>query len=408
MSSLELFVSLKYLKAKRKQTFISVITFISIAGVAIGVFSLIVVLSVMSGFETDLRDRILGTTSHITVLSLKGNFEKYQEVLEKVRGTDGVVSASPYIYAQVLISGAGGASGAVLRGIDVKSARTTVRVDRFVRTGSVDALEKEGDIPGIILGKELAGSIGAVMGDVVEVLVPGGKISPFGSLPEVHRFKVVGIFESGMFDFDSGFAFISLEEAQKVLLLGNRVSGVEVRVENIYNADEIAQRIQSELGFPFIARDWMKMNRNLFSALKLEKVVMFIILALIVFVAAFNIVSTLIMVVMEKTRDIAILMSMGVRRKSIRKIFALEGLIIGIVGTAIGQVLGYLGCYALKKYQFIHLPSDVYYISTLPVEMNLFTFVITGVSAILICYLATVYPAHQASRIDPAEALRYE
>ncbi|RMG58071.1 MAG: lipoprotein-releasing ABC transporter permease subunit [Deltaproteobacteria bacterium] len=405
---MELFVSLKYLGAKRRQTFISIITVISIAGVAIGVLALIIVLSVMGGFEKDLRERILGTTAHITVLSLKGHISDYEKILEKVRETDGVLSATPFLYTQVLVTGPGGSSGAVMRGIDVETAKESLKISQFVRVGSLDSLVQEGNVPGIVLGRELADNIGAVVGDTVEVLVPGGKISPFGPLPEVRSFRVVGLFESGMFDFDSGFAFVSLPEAQKALLLGKRVSGIEVKVEDIYDAGKIASSIQSKLGFPFIARDWMRMNRNLFSALKLEKVVMFIILVLIVFVAAFNIVSTLIMVVMEKTKDIAILMSMGVRRKSIRKIFALEGLIIGVVGTAIGQVLGYISCFLLKKYQFIKLPSDVYYISTLPVEMNPLTFLVTGVAAVAICYLATVYPANQAAKIDPAEALRYE
>ncbi len=211
-----------------------------------------------------------------------------------------------------------------------------------------------------------------------------------------------------MFDFDTGFSFISLKNAQNILLAGDTVTGIEVKVGDIYSADSIAAKIQEELGFPFVARDWMRSNKNLFSALKLEKVVMFIILVLIVFVAAFNIVSTLIMVVMEKTKDIAVLMSLGVKGESIRTIFALEGLIIGFIGTAIGLLLGFIGCILLDKYQFIHLPSDVYYISTLPVKMELLTFVIIGISAVSICYLATLYPASQASKIDPAEALRYE
>lgn len=408
MSSFELFVSLRYLKAKRRQTFISVITVISVAGVALGVFALVVVLSVMSGFEMDLRDRILGTTAHANVLSLKGNFGDYWKKIGEVENTPGVISASPYLYSQVLISGRSGASGAILRGVDVRSAKKTTGIARFVKAGMIEDLEANEETPTIILGKELAQTVGSFPGDFVEVMVPTGGISPFGPIPEVGKFRVAAVFESGMFDFDTGFSFISLKNAQNILLAGDTVTGIEVKVGDIYSADSIAAKIQQELGFPFVARDWMRSNKNLFSALKLEKVVMFIILVLIVFVAAFNIVSTLIMVVMEKTKDIAVLMSLGVKAESIRTIFALEGLIIGFIGTAIGLLLGFIGCILLDKYQFIHLPSDVYYISTLPVKMELLTFFIIGISAVSICYLATLYPASQASKIDPAEALRYE
>lgn len=407
MSSFELFVSMRYLRAKRRQTFISIITFISVAGVALGVLALVVVLSVMSGFETDLRDRILGTTSHANLLSLKGNFRDYEEIVEKVLKTPGVLSASPYLYTQVLISGRGGASGAILRGVDVTSSKSTTGVETFIVGGRIEDLEDE-EVPSIILGKELSGAIGAFPGDFVDVMVPAGGISPFGPIPEVEKFRVAAVFQSGMFDFDTGFSFVSLKNAQRIMLAGDTVTGIEIKVDDIYRADSIASVIQKNLGFPFIARDWMRSNRNLFSALKLEKVVMFIILVLIVFVAAFNIVSTLIMVVMEKTKDIAVLMSLGVKAASIRKIFAIEGLIIGIIGTAIGLLLGFALCVLLDTYQFIHLPSDVYYISTLPVKIDPLTFIIIAISAVTICYLATLYPSSQASKIDPAEALRYE
>lgn len=408
MSSFELFVSLKYLGAKRKQTFISIITLISIAGVTLGVFALVVVLSVMSGFERDLRDRILGTTAHINVLSLKGNIPDYENIIRSVEKMEGVVAATPYIYSQVLISGERGSSGAILRGIDVDRALKATGIGKFVRQGKIEDLSLEGPIPSIILGKELALSLALFPGDYLEVMTPSGGISPFGSIPEARKFKVVGIFESGMYDYDSGFAYVGLKEAQKLIALAGSVTGIEMKVKNIYNAREIASRIQAKLGFPYTARDWMRSNRNLFSALKLEKVVMFIILVLIVFVAAFNIISTLIMVVMEKTKDIAVLMSMGVRRESIKKIFALEGLIIGFIGTTAGLLLGFLGCLVLDRYKFIHLPSDVYYISTLPVNMEPLTFLIIAACAVTICYVATVYPALQAAKIDPAEALRYE
>jgi lipoprotein-releasing system permease protein len=273
LSSFELFVSLRYLRAKRRQTFISIITVISVAGVALGVFALVVVLSVMSGFEQDLRDRILGTTAHLNILSLKGNFHDYWKVVKKAENTPGVISASPYLYTQVLISGRSGASGAILRGVDVESAKKTTGIGKFVKAGRIEDIEGDDGVPAIILGKELSETIGAFPGDFVDVLVPAGGISPFGPIPEVGKFRVAAIFESGMFDFDTGFSFISLKNAQDSLLAGDTVTGIEVKVNDIYKANSIASKIQENLGFPFIARDWMRSNRNLFAALKLEKIV---------------------------------------------------------------------------------------------------------------------------------------
>jgi lipoprotein-releasing system permease protein len=406
----EFYIAQKYLLAKRKQTFISIITFISVMGVTVGVTALIIVLAVMSGFEKELKDRILGATAHIHVTSLDGTLGEPFKLAERLRGTGGVAAASPYIFSQMMISSGGNSTGGVLRGVDPKTVGQVTRLVSDIRVGKLDAISRKDDgaLPGVILGKELAGNLGAGLGDLVDVMVPGGNVSPLGAFPRSERFKVAGIFESGMYEYDATFAYISFDEASRMLGTDGRASGIELRVNDIYGAAALASRIRSDLGYPYWAKDWMQSNRNLFSALKLEKVVMFIILVLIVMVAAFNIISTLIMIVMEKNKDIGILMTMGATRRTIRRIFALEGLFIGIVGTVSGTALGGFLCWLLKKYQFIHLPNDVYYITTLPVSFDPAIMVLVGGSSILICFLATLYPSRQASRIDPAEAIRYE
>ena len=406
----EYYIALKYLLAKRKQTFISIITIISIAGVTVGVTALIIVLAVMSGFEKELKDRILGATAHVHVTNLDGSIEDPFAVTERVRKIPGVAGASPYIFSQMMISSGSSSSGGVLRGVDVATVGTVTRLPRDVRVGSIEALREKSApaIPGVILGRELASNLGVSVGDIVEILVPGGNVTPLGSFPRVMRFRVGGISESGMYEYDATFAYIAMAEAGKLLGIEGRGTGIEVKVHDIYAAAEVAARIRATLGYPYWAKDWMQNNRNLFSALKLEKVVMFVILVLIVMVAAFNIISTLIMVVMEKTRDIAVLMTMGATRKTIRRVFALEGLFIGISGTGLGTLLGVFLCDLLRRYQFISLPSDVYYITTLPVLLDPVNLLLVSGSSILICFLATIYPSGQAARIDPAEAIRYE
>ena len=413
--SYELFIGLRYLKAKRKQTFVSLITLISIAGVMVGVTALIVVIAVMNGFKEDLRDKILGVTSHVVISRFDGNISKYQEVRAKVEEVSGVNAATPFIYTQVMISSRKAVSGAVLRGIEPKTASKVINLPKNLRAGSLEELEAENkpegmrSTPGIILGNELARNIGASQGEPVTVISPLGRLTPLGRVPRSQTFRVAGIFDSGMYEYDSTIAYVSLWAAQRFLGIGDRVTGIEVRVDEIYEADRVAKAIGKALdGYPYWSRDWMRMNKNLFSALKLEKIVMFIILTLIILVAAFNIVGTLIMVVIEKTRDIAILKSMGATRRSIMKIFMIEGAVIGLVGTLLGLVGGYTLCKLLATYKFIELPSDVYYISTLPVQMNPLDVAIIAVAAIVITLAASVYPAWQASRFDPAEAIRYE
>lgn len=413
--SYELFIGLRYLKAKRKQTFVSLITIISIAGVMVGVTALIVVIAVMNGFKEDLRDKILGVTSHVVISRFDGNISKYQEVRAKVGEVAGVKAATPFIYTQVMISSRKAISGAVLRGIEPKTASKVINLPKNLRAGSLEELEAENkpegmrSTPGIILGNELARNIGALRGDPVTVISPLGRLTPLGRVPRSQTFRVAGIFDSGMYEYDSTIAYVSLWAAQRFLGIGDRVTGIEVRVDDIYAADRVARAIGKALdGYPYWSRDWMRMNKNLFSALKLEKIVMFIILTLIILVAAFNIVGTLIMVVIEKTRDIAILKSMGATRRSIMKIFMIEGAVIGLVGTLLGLLGGYTLCTLLATYKFIELPSDVYYISTLPVQMNPLDVALIALAAIVITLAASVYPAWQASRFDPAEAIRYE
>ena len=413
--SYELFIGLRYLKAKRKQTFVSLITLISIAGVMVGVTALIVVIAVMNGFKEDLRDKILGVTSHVVISRFDGNISKYQEVKAKVEEVSGVNAATPFIYTQVMISSRKAISGAVLRGIEPQTASKVINLQKNLRAGSLKELEAENKpegmraTPGIILGNELARNIGASRGEPVTVISPLGRLTPLGRVPRSQTFRVAGIFDSGMYEYDSTIAYVSLWAAQRFLGIGDRVTGIEVRVDDIYAADRVARAIGKALGgYPYWSRDWMRMNKNLFSALKLEKIVMFIILTLIILVAAFNIVGTLIMVVIEKTRDIAILKSMGATRRSIMKIFLIEGAVIGLVGTLLGLLGGYTLCTLLATYKFIELPSDVYYISTLPVQMNPLDVALIALAAIVITLAASVYPAWQASRFDPAEAIRYE
>jgi len=413
--SYELFIGVRYLKAKRKQTFVSLITLISIAGVMVGVTALIVVLAVMNGFKEDLRDKILGVTSHVVISRFDGNISNYTQVKKSVDQVEGVIAATPFIYTQVMINSRQSVSGAVLRGVDPESASEVIDLQKNLRSGSLQDLvgekgsEAARGISGIILGNELARNLGVSRGEPVTVISPFGRLTPLGQVPRSQSFRVAGIFDSGMYEYDSTIAYVTLSAAQRFLGIGNRVTGVEVRVDDIYKADQVARAISDALdGYPYWTRDWMRMNKNLFSALKLEKIVMFIILTLIIIVAAFNIIGTLIMVVLEKTRDIAILKSMGATRRSIMKIFMFEGAVIGLVGTLLGLLGGYGLCKLLATYKFIELPQDVYYISTLPVKMDPTDTVLIALAAIIISLGATLYPAWQASRLEPAEAIRYE
>ncbi len=417
----ELFIGLRYLKAKRKSTFISIITFISTAGVALGVMALIVVLAVMTGFENDLKEKILGTNAHIVVIRSGTPMEEYRAVIEKLKGFTGVQAATPFIYNQVMLSSGKNVSGVVLRGIDVVTDRQVTRLSKSIVEGSIDALETHmgpgtDTTPGLMVGKELAKHLNLFLGDKVNVISPMGSITPLGMMPRMKPFRITGIFNTGMFEYDSTLAYVSLDQAQRFFDLGDTVTGIQLKVEDVYHTDELARSINREMGRNYYARDWMQMNKNILFALKTEKIVMFIILTLIVLVAAFGIASTLFMVVMEKTRDIAILKSMGATATSIMKIFVLEGLIIGIIGTIAGVISGLL--IALNLEPIITLiqkvtgqnffNKDIYYLDHFPSLVVPSDVLLISVTAILISFLATLYPAWQASRMLPAEALRYE
>jgi len=408
--SFEFFIGLRYLRARRKQAFISVITFISMAGVMLGVMAMMVVLAVMTGFGTDIKSKILGANAHIRVMSRIGKLDQHEEVMKKIEAVEGVRATAPFVYSQVMLRRGSQISGAILRGIDPSRAGRVVDLEKSMKDTNLWTLGGREVPPGIILGKELSRLLTAYPGDEVYVVSPfGGSLTPIGGrIPYMKRFKVVGLFDSGMYDYDTSFAYVSIESAQQLLRLGQSVHGIEVKVNDIYSVDKISRSVIERLGTAYWTQDWMQMNKNFFSALKLEKTVMFIILVLIILVAAFNIISTLIMMVMEKTKDIAILKSMGASSKSVMKIFMLDGLVIGVVGTILGIMGGSVLCFLLKRYEFVKLPSDVYYISTLPVRVQVVDVALIALSAIAISFLATLYPSYQASRLDPAAAIRYE
>ncbi len=405
----ELFLSIRYLRAKRKQAFISVITVISVLGVMIGVMALVVVLSVMNGFRADLMSKILGVKSHLLVLSYKGAFNDYKRVAGRVGQVEGAVATTPFIHSQVMVNRSGNVSGAILRGIHPQTAGNVLSIERMIKDGSLSSLESSWDgLPTIIIGSELSKQLGAYPGDILNMISPEGKLTPMGRVPNSQKYKVTAVFDSGMYEYDASMVFVSLKEAQAFLGFGDRVSGLEVRVKDVYKSDKVGIKIQNALGNPYWTKDWKVMNRSLFSALKLEKFAMFVILTMIVLVGALNIISTLVMVVMEKTRDVAILRAMGASAKSIMTIFMVQGLLVGLVGTLAGLASGLGICHLLARYKFISLPSDVYYITTLPVRVEFWDVCLVSLSAVVISFLATIYPSWHASKLNPVEAIRYE
>ncbi len=421
----EIFIGLRYLRAKRRNRTISFNTLISIAGVTIGVAALIATLGIMTGFKEDMQAKILGTNSHIIITTRTGETIKgYRELTEKIVAVPEVVAATPFIFKQVLLTSESGSHGVVLRGIDVRRETTVTEIAKNLKAGTLEDLERLGPagkltpappdqpeappqlLPGIIIGKELSLRLGVFLGDRLNVVSPVGPISALGMIPKVRGYRVVGVFEAGMFEYDSSLAYVSIKQAQEFFNMGDAVTGIEVKVADVFAADRIAQAIERTIGFPYWARDWMKLNKNLFSALKMEKFMMFVLLVLVVIVASFNIVSTLTMIVVEKHREIAILKAMGATGKAVMRIFMLNGLVIGVVGTAIGIPLGYGFCWAIQE--FYTLPGDVYYLSRIPVNIKIMDVLTVALSAITITFLATIHPCRQAARLDPAEAIRYE
>ncbi len=410
--SFELYIGRRYLRAKQKQAFVSLITILSIAGVTVGVMALIVVIAVMTGFDADLKARILGGQSQVMLMRHGGQFKDYRSVLTQVGKAKGVEAATPFIVTQAMLRSKSGAAGVVIRGIDPATAGQVTATLAQVSLPDLSSNESNQQSslqePGIVLGKELARNLGVIEGDRIYLISAHGMLSPIGHLPAMKQFKVTGFFQSGMYEYDQTFAFIHIYDAQKMLRMGDSVTGIDIRVNDIYAARAIADSIISELGFPYWARDWMQMNQNLFRALKMERWVMAIILILIVLVAAFNIASSLIMLVMGKTRDIAILKAMGATNQSIRKIFVFNGMVIGAIGTFLGLCLGLLLCTLLKHYDIYELTGDIYYFTTtLPVKVEPLWVLGIVSAAMVICFLATLYPARQASKLDPVEAIRY-
>jgi lipoprotein-releasing system permease protein len=413
-----LFIGLRYLRAKRQEAFVSLITVIATLGVAIGVMTLNVVLSVMTGFEEDLRDRILGFNPHILVLSYSGRVEDHTRVLERIRDVPGVVAAAPFIYGQGMVSTPDLVVGVLLRGID-PSSEQTIDFRRHLASGAIadlDALhpvagggaETNGvRLPGIILGKELARRLDVGRGAPISLVSPVSVPTLIGMVPRVKRFVVVGLFESGMSEYDGVLAYIGLAEAQRFFQFGSGVTGLEIRAADLYAAGRVGKRMTERLEFPYYVRDWMELNHTLFSALKLEKTVYFVVLLLIVLVAAFNIVAMLVMVVMEKRKDIAILKSMGATRAGIASIFLSKGLVIALVGTVLGNAAGYAACWMLRRYEF-DLPPGVFYVSSLPVRVYPEYFALVTLCSLAICLLAALYPARQAAALVPVEIIRYE
>ena len=434
----EFFIASRYLRAKRKQAVIGVITGLSIAGVAAGVASLVIALAINNGFRQDLQDRLLGSTSHVNLLRTMGDgIRDWRPLMERLQKQPHVIAAAPDIYEQVLISIGSRARGAVLKGIIPQDERKVSDLLDSVKQGSAEALEpsetvedarprpskssanqeadsleevqqRQASMPPIILGKEMADELGAKVGSIVLVTSPQGELTPFGMVPKYVRFRVAGIFDSGFYDYDSSWAFTRLSDAQHLFALGDVIQIIEFKIDDIYKAPEVGNNLEEAAGPGFMTTNWMEQNKPLFHALRLERLVTFITVGLIVFVAALNILISLTMMVMEKTRDIAVLMSMGTRKAQVRKIFIAQGALIGVVGTAIGLVLGYVLSWMGGHYHAFALAPEVYSIDYVPFAPRVTDGILVAVVAVGTSLVATIYPSWSAARILPAEALRYE
>jgi lipoprotein-releasing system permease protein len=416
----ELFVAARYLRAKRRQAVIGVITVISVIGVTAGVAALIIALSVNAGFQKDLQDQLLGSQSHINLLrAMDDGISDWPALLERMKKQPHVVADAPVLYGEVLASQGARASGALLKGVIPEYENQVSELLKSVKLGSAVPLAPCGEddqeckkgqaLPPVVLGKDLAENIGATVGSVINVTSPQGELSPFGPLPKYQRFKVVGIFRSGFYNYDSAWGFVRLSDAQHLFSLPeNVISVIEFKIDDLYKAQQVGEELEKMAGPGFVAKNWMEDNRAMFRALRLERLVTFLTIGLIVFVAALNILISLIMMVMEKTKDVAVLISMGARRRQVRKIFMLQGVLIGIIGTVAGLILGYGIAIAGAKYHFITLNPEVYSIDYLPFAPRAIDGVLVAVVALFISFVATLYPSWSAARVLPAEALRYE
>jgi lipoprotein-releasing system permease protein len=404
----ELQIALRYLLARRRQAFISVISFVSILGVTVGVMALVVALALMTGLQGELRDRILGSTAHIYVWKTRGGLADYRAEVEKLRTVPGVQAAAPAIIGKALVRTPGADAFITLKGIDPALEGSVTAIERSIVSGKLSDLGAgdEDAPPGIFLGQDLAQQLGAMVGDSVEVVTPEGTLSPMGMIPRIRRLRVAGTFKLGLYEFDSAWGLVSMEEAQR-LLNKEGPELLEARTDDIDDAPAVAQRIVEQLGPDYLTQDWTMLNRSLFSALWLEKMAISITIGLIVMVAALNIVASLVLLVMEKSPDIAILKTMGASARSVMVVFMLQGLIIGLVGTFVGAVAGFGLSWLLDRYQLIQIPGDVYQITYVRFTLLPQDLVVVVVVAVLICFVATIYPSRQASKLKPVEALRY-
>jgi lipoprotein-releasing system permease protein len=413
----ELFIATRYLRAKRRQAVVGVITAISVIGVAAGVAALIIALAITNGMRRDLQERLVGSTAHVVLMRVAADgMRDWRPLLERLRKVPHVTAAAPGLYGQVLISRGARSGGALIKGIIPADEKTVGDLLQAIKEGSADALasqpvsEAAGQraVPPIVIGGDLAETLGARVGDTVLVTSPQGELTPLGLVPRYQRFTVVGIFKSGFYQYDSSYAFTRLADAQRLFSEPDLISVISFKVDDLYRADVVGRAIEAEAGKGFQTTNWMEQNRELFRALKLEQVVTFIVLALIVCVAALNILIALTMMVMEKTRDIAVLMSFGVREEQVRRIFLLQGLLISVIGTVLGLIVGYTLSWLGGHYRFIHLDAAVYSIDYLPFAPRIWDAVIVAAVSLGVSLVATIYPSGSAAKVLPAEALRYE
>jgi len=402
---------------------IGVITAISVIGVAAGVASLVIALAINNGFREDLERRLLGASSHVNLMRVESDgIKDWQPLLERLEKQPGVKAGAPAIYEQVLVSRGARATGAVVKGVLPQYERKVSELLDTVKLGSAEKLEAVAEpsnsgpsgapttpeLPPVVLGREMANDLGATVGSVVLVTSPQGELTPFGIVPKYVRFKVVGVFNSGFYDYDKSWAFVRMKDAQQLFGLGDVASVLEFKIADLDRAPEIGRQLEAAAGKGYMSSNWMEQNKQIFEALQMERRVMFLAIGLIVFVAALNILISLTMMVMEKTRDIAVLMSLGAKRAQVRRIFIGQGVLIGTIGTFFGLIFGYLGTWALSHYQFFKLNPEVYSIAYVPATPRALDGVLIAVVALVISFVATIYPSWSAARILPAEALRYE